>query len=242
MKVLYKRILSCISAGVLCFLLAACQQNNDINNDTSIGSQGGASSAVSSEVEEPKTLNDLSNTAMLGNSYLYGFDTYSVLPETDCFYRVGLNVRTVFTETMLDGEVPVIEELKNDKEYAQVLLMFGENELGWPNEQAFLDGYGEVIDTVHEYQPKATIYVQSMLPVSKEVSDENRDGISNENIRKRNENLKNLAEEKDAVYLDIASIMEDDNGDLPEDAATDGIHPSISYYRQWADFLKENVK
>lgn len=233
MKVLYKRILSGISAGFLCFLLTACQQN--INT----GSQSGANSAISSETEKKE--NDLSNAAMLGNSYLYGFDTYSVLPETDCFYRVGLNVRTVFTETMIDGEVPVIEELKNDKEYDEVLLMFGENELGWPNEQAFLDGYSEIIDTVREYQPKATIYVQSMLPVSKEVSDKNKDGINNKTIRERNEKLEALAEEKDAVYLDVASIVEDDNGDLPEDAATDGIHPNISYYRQWADFLKENV-
>lgn len=231
-----QRILSCISAGFLCFLLAACQYNNDINTS----SQSGADSSISSQAEE--TINDLSNVAMLGNSYLYGFDTYAVLPETDCFYRVGLNVRTVFTETMIDGEVPVIDELKNDKEYDAVLIMFGENELGWPNEQAFLDGYEEIIDTVHEYQPKATIYVQSMLPVSKEVSDKDKDGVNNENIRERNEDLKALAEEKDAVYLDIASIVEDENGDLPEDAATDGIHPNISYYRQWADFLKENIK
>lgn len=239
MKVLYKRILSGVSAGFLCFLLTACQQNNDINS----GSQSGADDVVSSSTKEDKenAPNDLSNAAMVGNSYLYGFDTYAVLPETDCFYRVGLNVRTVFTETMIDGEVPVIEELKNDKEYDEVLLMFGENELGWPNEQAFLDGYGEIIDAVNEYQPKATVYVQSMLPVSKEVSDKNKDGVNNENIRQRNEKLKEIAEEKDAVYLDVASIMENDNGDLPKDAATDGIHPNISYYRQWADFLKENV-
>lgn len=239
MKVIYKRILSGISAGFLCFFIAACQQNNDIN----ASSQSVSDDVVSSSTKEDRenAPNDLSNAAMLGNSYLYGFDTYAVLPETDCFYRVGLNVRTVFTETMLDGEIPVIEELKNDKEYDQVLLMFGENELGWPNEQAFLDGYSEIIDTVSEYQPKATIYVQSMLPVSKEVSDKNENGINNDSIRDRNENLKALAKEKDAVYLDVASIMEDENGDLPEDAATDGIHPNISYYRQWADFLKENV-
>lgn len=200
-----------------------------------------AASDVSSVIEPEIIEADLSNSALLGNSYIDGFVTYNVLPDTDCFYRIGLTVRTVFTKTMLNRDIPVIDELANGKTYDKVFLIFGENELGWPNTQAFYDGYGEVIDAVRERQPEATVYIQSILPVSAKVSAENIDCTNNEQILKFNKLLKDLAEEKKAVYLDVASIMKDENGDLPEEAATDGIHPGIEYYKKWADYLKETA-
>ncbi|MGM9612052.1 MAG: GDSL-type esterase/lipase family protein [Butyricicoccus sp.] len=194
-------------------------------------------------VSEPvaETEADLSNAAILGNSYVDGFVTYNVLPDTDCFYRIGLTVRTAFTKTMLGSEIPVIDELENGKTYDRIFLMFGENELGWPNTQAFYDGYGEVIDAVRERQPEAVIFIQSILPVSAEVSAQNIDCTNNEQIVKFNGMLQELAEEKNAVYLDVSSVMTDENGCLPDDAATDGIHPGIEYYKKWAEYLKENA-
>ncbi len=150
-------------------------------------------------------------------------------------------MRTVFTKTMLNHEIPVIDELKNGKSYDRVFLIFGENELGWPNTQAFYDGYGEVIDAVRERQPEAAVYIQSILPVSQEVSEKNIDCTNNEQILKFNEMLKELAKEKDAIYLDVASVMMDENGNLPEDAAVDGIHPGSKYYKIWAEYLEDNA-
>lgn len=221
----------CLAAALL--LLTACGASGE----------PAASELVSGPVSEPaaETEADLSNAAILGNSYVDGFVTYNVLPDTDCFYRIGLTVRTVFTKTMLGSEIPVIDELANGKTYDRIFLMFGENELGWPNTQAFYDGYGEVIDAVRERQPEAVIFIQSILPVSAEVSAENIDCTNNEQIVKFNGMLQNLAEEKDAVYLDVASVMADENGCLPDDAATDGIHPGIEYYKKWAEYLKENA-
>ena len=53
--------------------------------------------------------------------------------------------------------------------------------------------------------------------------------------------LKELAKEKDAIYLDVASVMMDENGNLPEDAAVDGIHPGSKYYKIWAEYLEDNA-
>lgn len=196
-----------------------------------------AGASVSEEIQQA----DLSHSAILGNSYVDGFVTYNVLPDTDCFYRIGLNVRTAFTKPMLNRDIPVIEELNNGKTYDRVFLIFGENELGWPNTQAFCDGYSDIIDTVRTYQPEAVVYIQSILPVSAEVSAENIDNTNNEQIIKFNDMLKTLAKEKGAVYLDVASIMTDADGNLPENAATDGIHPGSEYYNKWADYLKTHA-
>lgn len=220
--------------GVLLMLslpLSSCAANPRPAEDASAGV------SVSEEIQQA----DLSHSAILGNSYVDGFVTYNVLPDTDCFYRIGLNVRTAFTKPMLNRDIPVIEELNNGKTYDRVFLIFGENELGWPNTQAFCDGYSDIIDTVRTYQPEAVVYIQSILPVSAEVSAENIDNTNNEQIIKFNDILKALAKEKDAVYLDVASIMTDADGNLPEGAATDGIHPGSKYYNKWADYLKTHA-
>ena len=94
--------------------------------------------------------------------------TYGGAGNADFYYRVGLTVRTVFTKPTAKGSVPVIDELKG-KSYGKVLLMFGENELGWSAGSAFVTDYGKVIDAVRQRQPDATIYVQSIFPVTKAV-------------------------------------------------------------------------
>lgn len=228
----YKKILFRTTVIFIAFtLLSGCKGQDNASQS--------AASDTSAGVQTQEI--DLSNSAILGNSYADGFVTYNVLPDTDVFYRVGLNVRTAFTKPMLNHDIPVIEELDNDKTYDRVFLLFGENELGWPNTKAFCDGYSEIIDTVREYQPKAAIYIMSILPVSAEVSAENKDCTNNEQIRKFNKMLQELAQKKDAIYLDAASVMADQDGNLPDGAAVDGIHPGSKYYQKWADYLEKNA-
>ncbi len=235
---LLKQVVRAVSLTTALVILTSCGvQKTPAVSSVSTERDGLVGSSDENQTAEA----DLSNAALLGNSYIDGFVTYDVLPDTDCFYRIGLTVRSVFTKPMLNREIPVIDELANGKNYDKVFLIFGENELGWPNTQAFYDGYGEVIDAVRERQPDATVYIQSILPVSASVSEKNIDCTNNEQILKFNDMLKKLSEEKEAVYLDVASVMMDEQGNLPEEAATDGIHPGIEYYKKWADYLKKNT-
>ena len=179
---------------------------------------------------------DFSDAAFVGNSFVDDLNTYNLLPNADCFGRVGLNVRTALTKPTLKGDQPIIDELKN-KRYARIFLVFGENELGWNTADAFAESYAALIDQVRARQPDATIYIESIFPVSAEVSAENVDQTNNERIAAYNRRLERLAAEKNAVYLDGASVLRDEKGELPADAATDGVHPKISYYRQWVAYI-----
>ena len=40
------------------------------------------------------------------------------------------------------------------------------------------------------------------------------------------------------LYLDISSVIKDENGYLPDDAATDGIHLNKNYCDKWLQYLK----
>ncbi len=183
---------------------------------------------------------DFSDAAFVGNSFVEDLDTYNLVPEADCFARVGLNVQTALTKPTMRGDVPVIDEL-NGKQYGKVILVFGENEVGWASADTFARYYGELIDQVRQRQPSAVIYIESIFPVSAAVSAENKDQLNNQRIAEFNQRLKLLAEEKGAVYIDGAAALRNEQGELPADAATDGIHPKISYYRELVEYLRTHL-
>lgn len=183
---------------------------------------------------------DFSDAAFVGNSFVEDLDTYNLVPAADCFARVGLNVQTALTKPTLRGEVPIIDELKA-KQYGKVILVFGENELGWASADTFARYYGELIDQVRQRQPAAVVYIESIFPVSAAVSAENKDQLNNQRIGEFNDRLQRLAEEKGAVYIDGASVLRDAQGELPADAATDGIHPKIGYYREFVEYLRTHL-
>lgn len=187
-----------------------------------------------------QAVTDFSGVALFGNSHIDGFHIYNSLPGADCLYRVGLNVKTAFEKPMLGEQVPVIDKLL-EKQYAYIFLTFGENELGWQYPEIFIEDYRTLIETIKDRQPNAKLYIQSILPVSAEVSKKNEDNTNNERIREYNELLRTLAQEMQISYLDVAAAVQDAEGNLPADAATDGIHPGQVYNQKWADLIAQQV-
>ena len=101
----------------------------------------------------------------------------------------------------------------------------------------FIKKYGEIIDSIKKINPNAIIYVESILPVSEEVS-LNHDYIKKSKINEYNDLLKEMAKEKGVYYLDISSSVANEQGYLPDDAATDGIHLNKNYCDKWLQYLK----
>lgn len=180
------------------------------------------------------------NTAFVGNSVIDDLDTYNIVPNADFFARTGLTVTSVMTKSTVKGDVPVIDELKG-KSYDKVFLMFGLNELGWEYPGVFQEDYGKLIDEVRSRLPDTDIYIQSLLPVSAEASQKNQNNVNNSRIREYNDLLEDLAREKGVTYLDVASVLQDSEGNLPKEASADGIHPNIAYCRRWVDYIRDSL-
>ena len=113
--------------------------------------------------------------------------------------------------------------------------------MGWSYPSVLIEEYGKVIDGVRQRQPNATIYIQSILPVSKAASQKNQNQVNNTRINQYNAMLKDLAKKKGVVYLDVASVMKDSQGNSPDDAAPDGVHPNKKYCLKWLDYLEQNL-
>lgn len=200
-----------------------------------------ATEPVAEEPPAPAARTDYSDVALLGNSQIDSFRIYDTLPGADYLYRVGLTVKTVFEKPMVNDTVPVIDKL-NEKQYGYIFLLFGENELGWSYPEIFVQEYGKVIDAARERQPEAKLYIQSILPVSAKVSQKNEDNTNNARIEEYNGMLRTLAEEKSVEYLDVAAIMKDETGCLPDEASVDGVHPGKAYCQKWADLIAAQIE
>ena len=193
-------------------------------------------------VENPDEISEnyYAESVFIGNSFIDDMMMYDLVKDADYFARVGLNVSDAATKTTATGKVPIIDEIAGAKKYRTVFMMFGENELGWQSEETFVRLYGDLVDKVREYQKDAKIYLLAVTPITKKVSDKNEDCTNNERIAEYNALIKRLAEDKNAVYADIHSAVAGEDGALPDEAASDGIHFGMEYYKKCLLYIQNN--
>lgn len=151
---------------------------------------------------------------------------------------VGLDVRTVFTKRVTENDPIVIDEL-NGRDFDKVVLMFGDNECGWPNVDYFIEKYSEVIDAARERAPRAEIYLHAIIPISESASEKNICGCNNETIAMLNARIKQLAREKDAMFIEAPDDLLDSRGNLLDEAASDGVHLNRKYTEIWLEYLEK---
>ncbi|MDR2770781.1 MAG: GDSL-type esterase/lipase family protein, partial [Clostridiales Family XIII bacterium] len=183
-----------------------------------------------------------SDALFIGDSRTQGLLLYSNLGNAGYYAARGLTVEQVFKKPVVDsggGKITVSEALSH-RAFGKVYLMFGLNELGWNSIDTFIEAYGRVLDRVRETQPDALIYVQAIMPVSAWKSE--KDTVhNNPNIERFNERILQLAEEKNAFYLDVGESVADQNGVLPDEASSDGIHLNKKYCVKWEEYLRAHV-
>ena len=204
------------------------------------GTESGTDSAAESVI--PVEPGDYSDAAFIGDSRTEALKTYGLLKGADYYTYKGLKVDTVFTEPCIDvdGSKMTVMDAIGRKQYKRIYIMLGVNELGWVSTDIFIDDYGKIIDKLKETQPGATIYVQSILPVSAKKS-EIDEIYNNPRINEFNGLIQAMAEEKGAIYLPVNTAVMDETGALPAGASTDGVHPNIDYCRKWTAYLDENT-
>ena len=189
-----------------------------------------------------KTRNFGSNVAFIGDSRTQAFIMYAGLSEVTDYTNIGLMVDTAVSKKFItnsNGEkVTILEDLKN-KDINTIYIMLGINELGWVYSSIFIDKYEELINKILEIKPNCEIIIQSIIPVTKSKSDS--DPIYNNNkIREYNELIKDMAKRLNIKYINLVPELANENGDLPEQASTDGVHLNKKYCIKWLEVLKNN--
>ncbi len=124
----------------------------------------------------------------------------------------------------------------------KVFVMLGMNDVGLYGVDESLDYAQKLLQKIHDKSPDAVIYVQSTTPI---LSGMEKESWNNTLIREFNEKLQEMSAEKGYHYLDIYSVMADENGCLREEYCSDpeamGIHFTEEACAMWCDYLKNHV-
>lgn len=182
------------------------------------------------------------DAVFIGNSRTEGLKMYSGLTKSTFITEVGLTVDSIFTDycNISGGYKNLAFSELESREFGKVYIMLGMNELGWVYDDVFKEDYGKIIDRIREINPDAVIYIQSILPVSK-WKDSNDSTYTIANVDRLNARLRELADEKEVHYVDVAEGIMDEEGYLPYEATLDGVHLVPEYCVKWLDYLKTHT-
>ena len=201
--------------------------------------------SVYEKVDGPVNLSYFNTACFIGDSRTEGLVLYSGLPNINGFYYKGLSVDKLSTDKVISipgmGSGYTCYEAVMATKFDAYYLMFGVNELGWVYIEKFTENMSSFIDYIKSVNPDAVIYVQSILPVSLSSSTKS-DVYNQDRVNMFNEELLNMCRQRgDVIYLDSSAAVMDENGYLPEEASSDGIHCSVDYVKRLIQFYRYNT-
>lgn len=186
------------------------------------------------------------DAAFIGDSRTNGFMLYSGVDTGENLSANGVSMFKLEERRSLtiDGEALTPLEALARKEYGKVYISLGINELGYNNDKGFYEAYCAAIDHIRRIQPKAVIYIQALIPVNiaqVEQSNGNKYQLSNDHLRVYNDLMRQVAEEKQVVYLDLYADFAGEDGELPAEYSRDGVHMVKEACQKWLAYLKTHT-
>lgn len=191
-------------------------------------------SPIPEGAEQPDSYFD--DAIFIGDSLTTGLSLYGLLPEEQVLADTGINPQTILTRECIsqDGIDKTVLDAAASLDPGKIYIMLGANGVAFLNFEDIVDWYGQLIDGLKAEHPDAEIYVQSILPVTREKEDET---LNNERITELNGLLQQMAEEEEVYYLSVNEAIADEEGFLPTDLSADGMHFGTTVYEEWLDYL-----
>lgn len=143
------------------------------------------------------------------------------------------------TKNIIDRFNNLVEQHQADK----LFLMIGTNDLSAGiKEDEIISNTVEIISMIKKSSPKTKIYYETIYPVNGEIRKNNLKTKKNDKINYINEEMKKYCDENDVIYLDVHSILVDDNGNLDSKYTEDGLHVNETAYEIITEYLKPYVE
>ena len=138
----------------------------------------------------------------------------------------------------------VLDRLKvsvYDLSPSAVVLMIGTNDInGYLEEEDILERYAQIIDGIRANLPDAQLYCMSIIPQNEQIEEYSHIRIADTTpcIMRVNAGICRLAEEKGAVYLDLFSLIADEDNHLIREYSDDGLHLNPAGLSVWTKLIK----
>ncbi len=177
----------------------------------------------------------------IGDSRMVGVYEYAGLENATFYAKVSMTIYNLMdSRVTTNDEVRTVRQGLENNQFGKIYLMVGLNELGTGNTEYFVSAYQEVLQEIQTMQPHALIYIQGIMHVSGD-RDSHDSIFNNENIDERNAALKELANGRNIVYIDVNSVYDDENGNLNAEYTADDVHLLGNCYEPWYEFYLQNA-
>ena len=122
----------------------------------------------------------------------------------------------------------------------KVYLMLGINDMAYYTRPDLYAQFKSLTDSILEKSPDVTFYIHSVTPMPGD-----KNGTPNEEINEYNALISQYCCQKGWYFIDVASVLRDENGLLPREYCSDadgmGIHFTDSACEVWRDYLYTHV-
>lgn len=171
------------------------------------------------------------DAAFIGDSLTEGFMTYAGCP-ADFFCKVGATTTSLLSDnvfaTLADGT------------YSKIYVMIGINEIN-ANSNTFKTNYNALIDAIKAINPTATIYLQSVLPITADKTNTYGQNIDNDQIQVQNNVIRQIAAERKCIYVNVREDFVNEDTTPKEEVFRDGLHLKSESYAIWFNYLKSHT-
>lgn len=217
--------------------------SSDVTDSSS--SESTSSNAAYSAVGESAAVSDsyFDDAVFIGDSLTVGLGLYGVLPAENVYADTGLNLDTILTKQCIQttsGTATVLDALKIKKPN-KVYIMLGSNGIAWITPENLTAKFAAFLAEVKKILPDATIYVESIFPVTAEKqAGDNR--YNNDIIKQYNTLLFDLAETEKVYFLDCHAAFINESGALKSEyAEADGMHLKKTGYDALLEYFKTHT-
>ncbi|MBQ4257268.1 MAG: hypothetical protein II714_06415 [Oscillospiraceae bacterium] len=184
------------------------------------------------------------NDLFIGDSISTGYSLYGFLKDKNVFAKVGLNPNTVLTKRVSTcyGDLYVADMLHYTKP-ERVYVMLGSNGIQWLSNSAMISSIDSLVGIIQEASPDSKIYLISVTPVTPGYDSTVEDVNVMEKINEYNSDLKDFAEEKGVIFINVAEDLKDEYGYFSSAfAESDGMHFKPGAYKVVLSKIERTVK
>ncbi|APM39036.1 GDSL-type esterase/lipase family protein [Clostridium kluyveri] len=124
---------------------------------------------------------------------------------------------------------------------SKIFIMLGINDIGKGlTSRNIISNYSKILESIKENSPNTTIYIQSVLPINKDLF---KTTTNSKEIIELNNSLKELCKNFDIKYIDLYSLFTLPNENkLYKEYTVDGLHINGKGYIVWRDAVKDYCK
>ncbi len=140
-----------------------------------------------------------------------------------------------------DGVLHRLSEVTRSKP-AKIFIMIGVNDLArGQSVQYITDNYAEILRRITQDSPQTKVYIESVLPVNPAFSRFSNHLNKSAEIIRLNENLKRLAKESNARYVDLYSHFLNPENKMDASYTNDGLHLTGAGYLLWKSLIEKYI-